>query len=377
MKSIHELLETAINHRASDLIIRSGSKPAMRVDGNLEFIGDYTITPDDAEELIHSIIYSSIRDYLLQVGTSGVKMSIEDMVESKISNLRSMEEIDLVFTIQGLARIRANIFLQRNSVGAVLRIIPMVPKTIDELCLPPILKEWAGQPHGLVIVTGPTGNGKSTTVAAMVDHINATRQCHIVTIEDPIEHVYENKMSIITQREVGCDTKSYTSALHATLRQTPDVIVIGEMRDPETMAVAINAGEIGHLVIASLHTTSAPATIDRILNSFPVEARKHVAMKLSASLLGVVSQRLVRRADGNGRLPATEIMTASPTVKKLIEEMETVELYAAIRDGGHYGMATMNQALGMLCQSKLISSDEALANASMNVTELRQLLRRA
>jgi len=377
MKSIHELLEIAIDKNASDLVIKAGSLPSMRVDGQLQFIGNKNLSAEDAEDLIHSIIYSSIRDYLLQIGTSASKFSGEELVEKKANTLRDMEEIDLVFTIDGLARVRANLFLQRNSVGAALRIIPLAPLAIEELNLPPILRDWASQPNGLVIVTGPTGSGKSTTVAAMAEHINSTRQCHVVTIEDPIEHVFQNKLSIINQREVGSDTKSFASALRAVLRQTPDVIVIGEMRDAETMRIAITAGEVGHLVITTLHTTSAAATVDRMLNSFPADERKQVAAELAGSLVGISSQRLVLRADGPGRLPAVEIMTASPTIKKLIEDLNTGDLYAAIREGQHFGMNTMNQALERLCQAKAITSDEAILHTGLNVMELRQMLRRA
>jgi len=377
MKSIHDLLEVAIAQNASDLLIRAGSLPSMRVDGQLQSIGSDPLSVEDTEDLIHSIIYSSIRDYLLQVGPNASKFSGEELVDKKVQTLREMEEIDLVFTIDGLARVRANLFLQRNSVGAALRIIPLTPQTIEDLNLPLILRDWASYPNGLIIITGPTGSGKSTTVAAMVEHINTARQCHIVTIEDPVEHVFQNKLSIINQREVGTDTKSFASALRAVLRQTPDVIVIGEMRDPETMRVAITAGEVGHLVITTLHTTSAIATIDRMLNSFSADERAQVATELSGSLIGISSQRLVLRASSSGRLPAVEIMTASPTVKKLIEDMNTGELYATVREGQHFGMNTMNQALERLCQTKAITPEEALLHAGMNVMELRQMLRRA
>ena len=377
MKSIHDLLEVAIAQNASDLLIKAGSLPSMRVDGQLQSIGSDPLSVEDTEDLIHSIIYSSIRDYLLQVGPNASKFSGEELVDKKVQTLREMEEIDLVFTIDGLARVRANLFLQRNSVGAALRIIPLTPQTIEELNLPLILRDWASYPNGLVIITGPTGSGKSTTVAAMVEHINTARQCHIVAIEDPVEHVFQNKLSIINQREVGTDTRSFASALRAVLRQTPDVIVIGEMRDPETMRVAITAGEVGHLVITTLHTTSAIATIDRMLNSFSADERAQVATELSGSLIGISSQRLVLRASSSGRLPAVEIMTASPTVKKLIEDMNTGELYATVREGQHFGMNTMNQALERLCQTKAITPEEALLHAGMNVMELRQMLRRA
>jgi len=377
MKSIHELLETAIAKGASDVLIKAGSPPAMRADGLFSIADTEVLTSQQAEDLIQSIINSSIRDYMLQAGTRADQLEPEELVEKKLNTLHEMEETDLVFTIDGLARVRANLFLQRNAIGASLRIIPVVPQTTEELSLPPILGEWASQPRGLIIVTGPTGSGKSTTVAAMVEHVNATRQCHIVTIEDPIEHLFQGKQSVINQREIGSDTKSFRSALRSVLRQTPDVIVIGEMRDAETMNVAITAGEVGHLVITTLHTTSAASTVDRILSSFPPDARRQTASQLSASLIGVSSQRLVRCASGRGRLPAVEIMTCSPTIQKLIEDLETGELYPAIREGQHFGMNTLNQALEKLYKSKTITYDEALLHAGQNAAELRQMLRRA
>lgn len=377
MKSIHELLEIAIAERASDLLIKVASPPTLRVDGRLKSTDMEPITAQDTEDLINSIIYSSTRDYLLHAGSAAAeKFTGEELAEKKLQTLYGMEEIDLVFTIDGLARVRANLFLQRNVVGAALRIIPLNPYTIEELNLPLILQDWASQPQGLVIVTGPTGSGKSTTVAAIIDYINTSRRAHVVTIEDPIEYVFQDKKSVIEQREVGSDTKSYASGLRSVLRQTPDVIMIGEMRDAETMSVAITAGEVGHLVITTLHTTSAPVTIDRILNSFPPYERGQIAAQLSASLVGITSQRLANRPDGPGRLPAVEIMTGSPTVKKLIEESETSELYVAIRDGQHFGMNTMNQALEKLLAEKLITFDEAILHAG-NQAELRQMLRHA
>lgn len=375
MKSIHEILETAIAQKASDVIIKTGCPPTFRVDGNLVSAGNEPLTFQDVEELIHSIIYSATRDYLLQMGTSVTKFTGEELVDRRVKTLRDMDEIDLVFTIDGLVRVRSNLFLQRNMVAAALRLVPIVPQTIEELNLPPILKEWADQPHGLVIVTGPTGSGKSTTVAAMVDYINSTRKSHVITVEDPIEHVFQDKKSVINQREVGSDTKSYSAALRSVLRQTPDVIVIGEMRDVETMEVAITAGEVGHLVITTLHTTSAVVTVDRILNSFPAESRQQVALQLSAGLVGITSQRLALQASGQGRLPAVEIMTGSPTVKKMIEDRDTGELYSAIRDGIHFGMCTMNQDLERLCKEKKITADEAIQH-STNPAELKQILRK-
>lgn len=213
-------------------------------------------------------------------------------------------------------------------------------------------------------------------MSAMIEHINSTRQCHIITIEDPVEHIFEDKQSFINQREVGSDTKTHATALRSVLRQIPDVIMIGEMRDVDTIDVAITAGEVGHLVITTLHTTSAAVTIDRILNSFPPDGQRQIAIQLAASLIGVTSQRLVHRKNGKGRLPAMEIMAQSPTVKKLIEEEDTAELYAAIREGAHFGMNTMNQCLESLHQADQIAYDEAMLHAGDTV-ELKQMLRRA
>jgi twitching motility protein PilT len=273
--------------------------------------------------------------------------------------------------------VRANVFLQRTTLAAALRIIPLQPPTLEQLGLPAGVKDLCGQREGLILVTGPTGCGKSTTLAAMLDQINGTRACNIVTIEDPIEYVFEDKMGVLLQREVGRDTRSYESALKSVLRETPDVIMIGEMRDVETMRVALLAAEMGHLVFSTLHTSSAVATVDRIINAFPPHEKPRIRTELAAVLTGVLSQRLIRKADGPGRVVAVEVMThASPTVRKQIDEGNSAELYAAIRDGGHFGMNTMNQALEKLYQAKLISHDDAIANAG-NVAELRQMLRRS
>jgi twitching motility protein PilT len=299
---------------------------------------------------------------------------VED-AEGCLRELHDKSELDVVFTIPRMVRIRANLFLQRGTVGAALRIIPLNPYTIDQLHLPTVLKEMAVQPQGLIIVTGPTGSGKTTTLAAVIEEINRNRPCNIFTIEEPIEYVFTDKKSVIHQREVGTDTKTFHAALRSVTRQTPDVIAIGEMRDAETMDVAMTAAEIGHLVITTLHTVSAAATVDRIINSFPQHLQRQVSAQLAASLLCVTSQRLVHRANGLGRLPAVEVMTNSPTVRKQIEECETGELYASIREGQHFGMNTMNQALEKLYQAKQVSYDEAMQFAG-NITELKQMLRR-
>jgi len=373
MKSIHDLLEIAMKARASDLILKADSPPALRVDGRIQVRDDLgVLTPADMHELAMSILYSAARDNMIRFGD--VNEVEGESAEDRMQYLLDQNEVDAVLTVAGLVRVRANLFLQRGAIGAVLRIIPLRPYGIDELLLPRVLKEVAHLPQGLIIVCGPTGSGKSTTMAALVDYMASQRQVNIVTIEDPIEYVYEDKNSVVSQREIGSDTKSFAAALRSVMRQTPDIIVIGEMRDVDTMRVALGAAEIGHLVVTTLHTMSAIGTVDRILNAFPPHEREQVRGQIANTLSCVISQRLVHRASGPGRVPAVEVMTGSPTVKKQIEEGETGELYSSIRDGAHFGMNTLNQALQQLVASKAITLEEALATTN-NATELRQLLR--
>jgi twitching motility protein PilT len=378
MNSIHDLLETALKRRASDLVVKAGAPAAMRIDGRMERTDLVPLTPEDTRELAYSILYSASRDYLLQFPESAQPGRDGDVVDAEDSmrELEAKRELDVVFTIPKLARIRANLFLQRGMIGATLRIIPLHPYTIDELGLPSVLKDMAMQPQGLIIITGPTGSGKTTTMAALVEEINRKRPCNIFTIEEPIEYIFSDKKSVIHQREVGSDTQTFASALHSVTRQTPDVIVIGEMRDAETMDVAMTASEIGHLVIATLHTVSAAATIDRIINSFPQYQQPQISAQLAASLLCVTSQRLVHKVSGQGRMPAVEILTNSPTVRKQIEEGDRSELYSSIREGQHFGMNTMNQALEKLYHAKQITFEEAMLYAG-NPSEMRHLLRKA
>jgi twitching motility protein PilT len=377
MVSIHDLLDIALNERASDLLIKAGAAPALRVDGQIVLTQLPPLTAEETEELAQSIIYSGSREYLLQFrGLGPEKLQDLDVASGKMRELQEKEELDLVVTIPDLVRVRVNLFLQRGSVAAALRIIPLQPPTIESLGLPAATKELSEHTQGLILVTGPTGCGKSTTLAAMLENLNATRAVNLITIEDPIEYLFADKKGVIHQREVGRDTRSYSAALRAVLRENPDVIMIGEMRDAETMSVAITAAEMGHLVFSTLHTSSAGATVDRIVNTFQPHEKAQMRAQLAAVLLGVFSQRLVRRTPGPGRVVAVEVMTNSPTVRKQIDEGNSAELYAAIRDGGHFGMNTMNQALEKLYQSKQISYDDALANAG-NAAELRQMLRRS
>ena len=376
MKNIHDLLEIALKKRASDLVLKAGAAPAFRVDGKMINSEMEPLTPQDTHDLACSIIYSASRDYLLRNPDEVINIEeVEvDTADERIDELQAGNEIDLVFTIPRMARVRTNLFMERGCIGAVLRIIPLAPYTVSELSLPTVLKDLIMQPQGLIIITGPTGSGKTTTMASLLEEINRRRPCNIFTIEEPIEYIYSDKKSVIHQREVGADTRTFASALRSVTRQSPDVIAIGELRDAESMDVAMTAAEIGHLVITTLHTVSAAATVDRIINSFPAHLHRQVSAQLAASLLCVTSQRLLPRSSGVGRIPAVEVMTNSPTVRKQIEEEDTGELYASIRDGQHFGMNTMNQALEKLFQAKSITFEEAVQYAG-NAGELRQMLR--
>ncbi|HEY3266345.1 MAG TPA: PilT/PilU family type 4a pilus ATPase [Armatimonadota bacterium] len=377
MISIHDLLESAIQHRASDLILKAGAPPMMRVDGRVVPTQREAMTSEDTEALAESIIYTSSRDHLLRIRNPQARAEEADQLnaESMLARLREQEEIDLVFTIPDLVRVRANIYLQQATVATALRIIPLRPRSLDELNLPPVLRDLVARPQGLILVTGPTGSGKSTTLAGLIQQINSTRAANVVTIEDPIEYVFEDKMSMIQQREIGQDTRSFGAALRSVLRQSPDVIMVGEMRDPATIEVALTAAEVGHLVLSTLHTSGAPQTVDRIMNSFPTEKRQQIAAQIAGGLLCVASQRLVPRASGVGRVPAVEVMTGSPTVKRQIETGDIGTLAESIREGAHFGMQSFNMSLAFLADRGVISADTAIAN-SPDQAELRPMLRR-
>jgi len=377
MINVHELLELAIRHRASDLLLKAGAPPALRIDGTVVATKLSALDAGAMEELVQSVIYTASRDYLLRFrAPASDGEDIPRLAEEQMRQLSRKEEIDVVFTIPNLVRVRANLFLQQSSVAAALRIIPLRPFTVEELNLPPVLREIADARQGLILVTGPTGSGKTTTLGALLEHINTTRHGNIVTIEDPIEYVFEDKHCVIYQREVGRDTHSFASGLRSVLRQSPDVILLGEMRDAETMSVALVAAEMGHLVLSSVHTTSAGATIERIVNAFQPHERVQVRAQLANTLTGVVSQRLLKRSGGTGRVPAVEVMINTPSIKKHIDEGNLHEIYTTIREGRHFGMNTMNQALERLVQAKLISSEDALLNSG-NIQELRQMLRQS
>jgi twitching motility protein PilT len=342
-----EMLRRMVVERASDLFIKVGSPPSLRIDGKVHFLDSEDISPQDTVEF-----YEAIED-------------------SKREGFKNQQEIDCAYELPGIGRFRVNIFRQRGYIGFVFRHIESQIPNFKELNLPeePMAK-LASYPRGLVLVTGVTGSGKSTTLAAIINHINMNFNRHIVTIEDPIEFVYKDKKSIINQREIGIDTSDFHTALKHVVRQSPDVILIGEMRDRETMEAAISAAETGHLVFSTLHTVNAQQTVERIINFFPPHQHNLIRLQLSLILEGVISQRLIKRKATQGRIPAVELMIKSPTIKELLMEGRTTELYKAVRDGEYFGSQTFNQALKKMYQSDQITLEEALTGAD-NPEELK------
>ncbi len=337
----------------SDLHLAAGSAPQVRVDGALRRLDLPALTPELAEALACSVLTDVQRRALEQAC-----------------------EFDLAFGLEGVGRFRGNLFRQKGTVAGVFRVIPERIGTLEDLGLPPVLARLAERPRGLVLVTGATGSGKSTTLAAMVDRINESRPVHILTIEDPIEYVHAHKRALVSQRQVHSDTRRFSMALRAALREDPDVVLIGEMRDLETMEAAMTLAETGHLTLASLHTNSAAQTVTRLLDTFPVHRQPQVRTQLSLVLEGVVCQMLLPRADGQGRVPALEILVATPGIRHLIREDKVHQIYGAMQAGQErFGMQTMNQALARLVDKRLVSPERALA-VSSNVEELRPMLAR-
>jgi twitching motility protein PilT len=284
-------------------------------------------------------------------------------------------EMDIAFQVEGKCRVRMNVYRQRGGCATVMRIIPLEIKSIEDLGLPPVLHELCKHRLGLILVTGPTGSGKTTSLAAMIDVINQQRKAHIVTIEDPLEFVHQDKLSYLSQREIGIDTEDFAPALRAVVREAPDVILIGEMRDTATMSVAMQAGETGHLVFSTVHTASAYETMDRIVNMFPPHEKNHLCQRLAGSLRAIVAQKLVPRADGNGRVVANEILICTPTVSKAIEDGHFGDLYHMMNEGGFWGMQTMNQALVRYVKAGVVAEQVAMNYAGI-ASELKQMLRR-
>jgi len=343
------LLQTLAAKGASDLHLKVGRPPLMRIQGDLAPVdGRSTLGPEAVERLITSVIDADQR-----------------------STWTREKELDFSVVVPGVGRVRGNAFFQKGLPGAVFRLIPTKVPSLDDLGAPAVLKELALRPQGLFLVTGPTGSGKTTTLAAIIDHINRHRPVHIVTLEDPIEFVYEDVRAVINQREIGADTRDFAQGLRRALRQDPDVILVGEMRDAETISTALSAAETGHLVFGTLHTNDARQSIDRILDTYAPETQHQVRMQLAKGLLAVVSQRLVKRADGHGRVAVHEVMINTPTVQKLIEDDKIGALGKTIEDSEtFYKMQSFNQALLALITTRTISVDDALA-VSPNANDLR------
>lgn len=335
------LLEETVRKGASDLHLLEGLPPTLRVDGDLLPLGAKPLTSAD--------LYSFL-DQLLP--------------EDRKNMFLKEKELDFAYEFKGRARFRINLYVQRGSIAFAIRYIPYEIPKLEDLNLPPVLKELTRRQSGLILVTGPTGSGKSTTLASMINLINEERSLHVVTIEDPIEYVYTPRRCVISQREVGEDTHSFGNALKHVLRQDPDVILIGEMRDLETMQAAITAAETGHLVFSTLHTTSAPQTVDRIIDVFPPHQQSQIRSQLSITLEAVITQRLLKRA-GGGRVPACEILIATPALRNLIREGKTHQIYSLIELGREYGMQTMEDALNDLLRKRQITREEASSVAKM------------
>ncbi|MEA2173405.1 MAG: twitching motility protein PilT [Blastocatellia bacterium] len=347
---IDELLRVVTNHGASDLHIKAGQFPFMRLGGELRPVVDAPrLTQEDTLDMAFSM-----------------------MSNRQKQRFKEVNEVDIAYGVSGVGRFRANIYQQRGTVGIVLRVIPDQTRSTGELGLPPVIDRIADEQRGLILVTGATGSGKSTTLAAIIDRINATRSGHIITIEDPIEFLHRDKRSFITQREVDVDTRSFAEALRGALRQDPDVILVGEMRDVETIETALTAAETGHLVLSTLHTLDATETITRVVSSFPATQQKSIRLQLASILKAVISMRLVRAVRGSGRVPAIEIMVSTGLIRDcIINEEKTSQIREAIAAGNsQYGMQTFDQSLFNLYQSGLISMEEALRNAT-NTDEFR------
>lgn len=335
MLTINSLLEMAVNNNASDLHLTAGVPPVMRIYGKLVFSKMDTLTPESTKILAGEVLNQEQKTVLEQEG-----------------------QIDLSLSLAHIGRFRVNVFKQRGSIGLAIRLIPYQIPSLDELNLPTIIQTLAGKESGFILVTGPAGSGKSTTLASMIDIINSERSCHIITLEDPIEFLHKHKKSIVNQREIETDSKSFSAALRAALRQDPDVILVGEMRDLETISTAITAAETGHLVLSTLHTNGAPQTVDRIIDVFPPHQQQQVRIQLANTLLGVVSQRLIPRADKQGLVPAVEVMISTPAIKNLIREGKTHQIYSSIQTGSKYGMQTMENSVYELYDRGLISSNQ-------------------
>ncbi len=349
LMTLQELLQHVYTGGASDVHLKVGRPPMMRLNGDLVAVpGNRAMELEDLQKYIFALINPAQK-----------------------ARLEADRELDFSFQVRGMARFRGNAYYQKGFLGAVFRLIPMVVPTLEQLGLADIMKELIVKTQGLLLITGPTGSGKSTTLAALIDFVNATQPVHIITLEDPIEFVYEDKKAIINQREVGADTLTFGQGLRRALRQDPDIILIGELRDAETIITAMNAAETGHLVLGTLHTNDAKQAIDRIVDTFPPDAQHQVLMQLAKCLVGVVAQRLIKRADGQGQVAIQEVMINTPTIQKLIEDNRVAAIGKAIEDSqSFYKMQSFNQALLILIRNRMVQVEEALAYSN-NPNDLR------
>jgi twitching motility protein PilT len=350
MVSIEELLQAMVERNASDLHLTQGSRPKLRVDGDLQDTEYEVLDAEATQKIVYSILDST-----------------------QIARFEKELELDMSFGVEGLGRFRTNVFLQRGAVGSVLRIIPYEIWSVDQIGLPRnVVEALCVLPRGLVLVTGATGSGKSTTLAAMIDYININRRDHIITVEDPIEFVHQNKNCLVNQREIGTDSHSFPEALKHVLRQDPDVVLVGEMRDVETMEAALTISETGHLTFATLHTSDAVQTVNRVVDAFPAYQQQQVRVQLSFTLQAVFCQQLLPKIQGKGRALAAEIMIANPAIRSLIREDKAHQMYSIIQTAQKEGMKTMNQSLFELYRANLITFDDASARSS-DPEELKRL----
>jgi twitching motility protein PilT len=351
MARIDSFLELVVKQRASDLHLMSGETPWLRLHGDLHPVKYRQLTVHETGELLQEIMSENARE-----------------------SFKTRTGLDLAYEVPGLARFRVNVFRHLGGIGAVLRQIPSTVPSLEELGMPPVLKRFCDEKKGLLLVVGATGSGKSTTLAAMIDRINASRRAHIITIEDPVEFLHQRKQSLISQKEVGFHTKTFAQALRSAMREDPNVILVGELRDLETMSMAVSAAETGVLVLATLHTNGASATVDRIVNLFPGSEQQRIRGMLSTSLRGIASQQLVRRVDGKGRVAAVEVMVNTAATSNMIREGKTKQLLTAIQSGALVGMQSMDQALQKLLDARQITGNEAylMANNKASFERVRE-----
>lgn len=347
-----KLLRESVAQKASDIFLKANFPPAVRINGRIVHTNMDPLTPEEVQNHAYDL-----------------------MNENQKSRFQNRHELDLAFTMEGVARFRVNIYQERSNFGIVLRIVPLKIASLEELGLPTKLAEMVMGREGLVLVTGPTGSGKSSTLAAMIDVINQTRRVNILTVEDPIEFMHTDKKGIVSQREVGVDTASFNDALKYVVRESADVLLIGEIRDADAMAVALQASGTGHLVLSTVHTAGAAESVDRIVNMFPPTDKDQICYRLARALRGVVSQKLVPKADNSGRVAALEIMVNNPTISKLMEEGHIGRLYSTIAEGAFWGMQTMNQSISKFVMQGIVTEEDAM-DMSNNPVELKQLLRK-